>query len=1074
MRRILNYFVIAFLSLGFYRTGFAQDFRGGISGRLVDPSESVVTATEITATEQATGIVHKTKTSTAGEYNFTDLPVGAYTVTTIVPGFTPLKVTGIHIAAGSIYGLPLKLSVVGDQSSIEVDASGVSLDTETSTVTADIPGEALHDIPFHSGDFLDANSYIPGYSGSSNQGNGSINGTRSLGINYELDGTDNNDAWHNRNGSNEGGIAPISGALLPIDALDGISFQTASDSDVGRSPAGTLNTILKSGTNSLHGSGYYFLRNEALSVANPFLPLDRGTPHNRNALWGGSLGGPIVKDRTFFFTAFEAQQFSFIPIAVTTEPGTAYQAIANGLLAAHGVQANPVTSGLLKYLWPSVALSNPVAAANNYVPSGSDSYETGYSYNFLAKVDHTFNSRNSISGHWYIGEGNQTGPGNNLKEYYEVAPMHVQNYNVVYNHSFTPTLTNQLLLGASEFLQRFHDYVHNQDPSTVGFVTGSEFPGAPIVTITGFDGIGANPPSGRNSTTGHFTDNASWTVGKHQIRFGGEYRRVHTDEFNFGSSRGTLTAQSATSDPWYSDTAVIPTGGTTAVPVDANAKALADFLAGRIFSSGITLGNQERLVLLNTFAAFASDTWKLTPKLELNFGLRYEYQGAYYNSDKNLSSFVESSGVEYLGSGLSTLYPVSKTPFAPRAGFAYQAFPGIVIRGGAGLYYDTPATDNLFSSGDVQSNPGGSDPVQAIINTPYVPVVSGTNYFGSAKAKSILSIYTASQTWRSPRNYNFYLQTEKSLGSKAVFQLGYVGTEGRNLIGKVDLNPSALNPTGNTVQSTRAYATVFPTYGNITEVATNTSSNYSSLQAVIKTSQYHGLAAQAAYTWSHNLDYFTSATLIPNYYKLRQFYATADIDQTHVFTGYASYSVPHLVSGPQSLTGGWELASGFNFHSGQPFTITYPDNTGSGDGTQYANALVGGNPRAGGSRKIVTSTSPYSSGYVAYLNPTAIANSFSAPSNGTIGTERRNQIRGPGYADVDLSVIKNIKFTERTNLQLRAELNNVYDHLNLASPTASFTSSAVGRVTGTIGGGGSPGVAPGEPFNAQLVARFSF
>ena len=1085
MKTTYKSLIIAIIVIAFLRTGFGQDFRGGISGRLVDPSESVIAAAEITATEQATGIVHKTKTSTAGEYNFVDLPVGSYTVSTSVQGFNPLKVSGIPVDAGNIYGLPLKVSVVGGQTTIEVNAAAAALDTETSTVTADIPGEALHDIPFHSGDFLDANSYIPGYSGSSNQGNGSINGTRSLGINYELDGTDNNDAWHNRNGSNEGGIAPISGALLPIDALEGISFQSASDSDVGRSPAGTLNTILKSGGNTLHGSAYYFLRNEALSVANPFLPLGRGTPHNRNALWGGSFGGPIVKEKTFYFGAFEAQQFSFIPIVATTEPGIAYQNIATGLLAAHDVAANPVTTALLSYLWPSVALDNPVAAANNYTPSGSDSYETGYSYNFLAKVDHTFNDRNSISGHWYIGEGNQTGPnGGDLKEYYERATMHVQNYNFVYNHTFTPTLTNQLLLGASEFLQKFNDLVHNQDLSSVGFVDGSQFLGAPTITITGFDEIGPDPPTGRNSTTGHLTDNAAWTIGKHQIRFGGEYRRVHTDEFYYGNSRGSLTAQVATcpksnpscttADPWATDSTVIPTGGTAAVSVDSNAKALADFLAGSIFSSSITLGDQERLVLLNTVAGFASDTWKLTPKLEFNYGLRYEYQGPYYNNDGNLSSFIPSSGVTYLGSGLSSLYPVSKTPFAPRAGLAYQAFPGIVIRAGAGLYYDTPSTDNLFSSGDVESNPGGKDPVQAINNNSYVPIVSGANYFSSAKTAPNLSIYTASQSWKTPKNYNYYFQLEKSLGTSAVFQLGYVGTQGRNLIGKLDLNPSLPQTSGTTLQSSRPYAIAFPSYGKIADLATNTSSNYSSLQAVLKTSQYHGLAAQAAYTWSHNLDYFTSATLIPDYFNLKQFYATADIDQKNVFTGYASYSVPKLGPGPQYLTRGWELSSGFNFHSGQPFTITYPDNTGSGDNIQYANFISGGNPLAGSSHKVVTSTSLYSSGYVAYLSPTAITNSFSAPANGTFGTERRNQIRGPGYADIDLSAIKNIKFTERTNLQLRAELNNVYNHLNLAFPTASFTSSAVGRVAGTIGGAGAPGVAPGEPFNAQLVARFTF
>lgn len=382
--------------------------------------------------------------------------------------------------AGTVYGLPLTAQVASTDTTIQVNAAGNSLDTETSTNTTTLPGKSLQQIPFHSGDFLDANAYLPGYSGSSNQGNGSINGTRSLGINYEVDGTDNNDAWHNRNGSNEGGLGSISGALLPIDAFQEISFQAASDADVGRSPAGTLNTILKSGGNQIHGDAYYFLRHEALSVANPFLPQGYGAPENRNGLCGGSVGGPIVKDRTFYFLAFVRQQFGFLPIGSTTEPGVAYQAIANGLLAAHGVTANPVTAALLQYLWPENALSNPLATANNFQPSGSSANSTGYSNNFLAKLDHTFNARNTISGHWYIGEGNQTGQngtGGYLKQYYEVAPMHVQNFNVVYNRVLTPTLTNQLLLGASSFLQRFFDYQHDQDPSTVGFVTGSEFLG---------------------------------------------------------------------------------------------------------------------------------------------------------------------------------------------------------------------------------------------------------------------------------------------------------------------------------------------------------------------------------------------------------------------------------------------------------------------------------------------------------------------------------------------------------------------------------------------------------------------
>jgi hypothetical protein len=1067
--------LLAFIGIAFLQTAFAQAFRGGISGRLVDPTGSVISGADITATQEATGVVYKTKTSSAGEYNFADLPVGSYTVSVSVAGFNPLKVAEIPVEAASIYGLPLKASVNGEQTTIEVSASGVGLDTESSTLTADIPGAVLHDIPFHSGDFLDANAYIPGYSGSSNQGNGSINGARSLGINYQLDGTDNNDPWNNRNGSNEGGIAPISGALLPIDALEAISFQSASDSDVGRSPAGTLNTVLKSGGNTFHGSAYEFLRHDKLSVANPFLALGRGTPHNRNSLWGGSFGGPIKKDKTFVFSALEGQQFNFLPIVATTEPGTAYQAVAKGLLAAHGVAVNQVTSNLLNYLWPSIALSNPVAASNNYLPNGSDSYESGNSYNFLAKVDHTFSDKDRISGHWYIGTGNQTGPGGNLKQFYQVAPMHVQNFNIVYSHFFAPTFSNQLLLGASSFLQKFNDLVHNQDVTTTGFVTGSAFSGSPTISISGFDTIGNTQYSGRNSVTGHITDNAAWTVGKHQIRFGGEYRRVDTDEFYFGNSRGSLTVQTATSDPWNSDTTVVPVGETTAVAVDSNSKALADFLAGRISQATISLGNQERLVQINTISLFASDTWKVTPKLSLNFGVRYEYQGAFHNADGNLSSFIPASGVQYLGSGLNSLYPVSKTPFAPRAGFAYQVAPGLVIRAGGGIYYDTPSTNNFFAAGSVQSNPGGKNPVQSFTNT-YATPTSGVNYFNNATTPKYLSIFTASQKWKTPRNYNYYLQAEKSLGNKAIFQLGYVGTQGRNLIGKVDQNASGFDTVnGNTVQITRPYASAFPTYGKITELASNTSSNYNSLQAVVKSTSYHGLTGQASYTWSHNLDYFTSATLIPYYVGLKKFYGTADIDQKSVFTGYANYIIPSLNRGPKVLTSGWQLSSGFNFHAGQPFTITATDNTGSGDGLQYANVVAGGNTWANRSRTIVKSTSAYTSGYVAYLDKTAVTSSFKSPSNGTFGTERRNQLRGPGYASIDLSVVKNISLSDRSKLQLRAELNNLYNHLNLASPATSLANTnTVGRVTGTIGGAGSPGVAPGEPFNAQLVAKFTF
>src|SRR5579872_1687475 len=314
----------------------------------------------------------------------------------------------------------------------------------------------------------------PGYAGYSVGGFGSLNGTRANQMNWQIDGTDNNYFWHNIPAVNQGGVSGIAGVVMPIDAVDEFSAQTQSNAETGRSAGGTVNLTLKSGTNELHGSAYYFNRNEFYAAHSPFFvpsPQFPKPPELRNYNTGLTIGGPVIKDKSFFFVGFERQDYIFGLTGKTTEPSQAWVAQAQALLTNAGgqygtyapVPVSPLSARLLSTLWPS-SISPLSATVNNYFATVPG---TGYSYNGIAKVDHNFSAKERLSFHWFIGQGSQTQPpgaslalataSSNLGYYFEVAPLHVQNYSLVLNSLFSSKLTNQLLFGVSYFNQIFHD-----------------------------------------------------------------------------------------------------------------------------------------------------------------------------------------------------------------------------------------------------------------------------------------------------------------------------------------------------------------------------------------------------------------------------------------------------------------------------------------------------------------------------------------------------------------------------------------------------------------------------------------
>src|SRR5438477_923848 len=1060
----------------------AQTFRGAINGTVTDPSGASVTGRRVAVTNSSTGIEHSTVTTGDRQFAIQDLPVGAYKVAVSATGFPSYSIDHVEVTAGAIYTLPIKLSLGQQATAIEVSAAAVALDTTTQTQSMTLPSDVVQNVPLNGRDFTQLISIEPGFGGYNVGGFGSLNGTRPNQINWQIDGVDNNDLWHNIPAVNQGGVSGIAGIVLPVDSIEEFSAQTQSAPDTGRNPGGTVNLALKSGGSQLHGSLYYFNRNEAYSATPPFLD---NKPKMRNYQFGGSGGGPVWKNHTFAFASFEKQRFVIGIQGLATEPSTAYQNLSQQLLNYYGVANNQVTTNLLASggLWPDAAL-NAGGTPNNYASSDP---EYGYSYNGLVKIDHKINEKNTISFHWFAGQGNQVAPvGSNLLYYYEGAPIHVQNYALVWNSTFSPHLTNQLMMGVNYFNQVFYDFNNGFKLSDYGLFLSPSFDllGASNIRITGFDQTGRTPPSGRNDIAGHLNEVLSFTSGKHQFRFGGEFRQSQLQEFYHRGALGRFDFNGK-QGPWSADFAnctgfFVGNAECAAGTYDKNVLSLADFMSGKVFTSLLALGNPVRQVFVNSFNLFAQDAYQVTRKLSVNYGLRYDYVGPFHNDKKDLSTFSSSlGGLVFQGDGISNLFPQDKNNFAPRVGFAYRVKEdgNLVVRGSVGVFYDTvnlnPFLDNRPGNNGpngVESNPAGPTPVETIAMKAYVipyqsyiwPAAGQTCESGNNCANTY-AVFSVSPKFRTAYFYNYNFNVEKGLGKAALLNIGYVGSEGRKLLTLTDINQP------DPATGIRPYSSQFNSFGVINQVGSEGTSNYNSLQATLKVKEWHKTTAQFAYTWAHSLDEMSQyrGYLPQDSRNLKGDYGNSDFDARHTFTALFNYRLPtanHL----KLLANGWQASGLLSFHTGQPFNIyTGGDESGTAEGFDRPNLV--GDPFAGVSHKIVIDAS--GSKYVQWVNPAA----FASAAIGTFGNLARNKFHGPGYGAVDFSVYKDTKITERVSTQFRVEMFNLFNRANFAPPDNYTSDGAFGRVNDTIGDyNGAPGIGPGEPFNIQLALKLIF
>ncbi|MDR1726495.1 MAG: TonB-dependent receptor [Acidobacteriota bacterium] len=1049
----------------------AQTSRGDVTGRISDPSGAAASGVKVTATNANTGFTRLTVSSGTGDFSLPNLPLGPYTVEASLPGFATQKVS-VEVNLGRVVALNLRLGLeqVTDVVTVEAAAEAELLDLQSTAIVNLVPTQQVQELPMNGRQWTRLLSLSPGVSGTYGN-NPSVNGLRGTGaVNYQLDGADNNEAWNNMAAVNQGGgAAGIGGTQLPVEAIDQFSTESFGSAEVGRNAGATLNVALKSGTNQLHGSVFYFNRHEALSAQLPTVKPGSKKRETRNNQFGFSVGGPIVKDKTFFFGTFEGQKISSESASpLTTIPTDAWVAEAKQVLALAGVAVNPVTEGLLNLWIDRKGNVSNAAVSNNYRITAPSTYDT---YGYVAKVDHDFDSNNRLSLRYFAGKGDHFTTSGIYTDYFDTVPTRTNNGTAILTSVLSPRLVNSVQFAWNYYFQNYNTSSFPDVKGLYGLDTGSGVLGTPTISITGFGSIGGrNANSGRDSNTWHITDTLSWAAGAHQWKFGGEIRRTTVDVKYENNKRGSLSFDGNI-------------GGWSAYTSSSTVRALADFLAGYVSRGSLTLGPTNHDYHQNSFDLFFHDTWTATDNLTLNFGVRYTYQGVLGASDQKLTTFFDGQGLV----SVDQLYPKDWNNFAPRVGFAYTLGKDrkTVVRGGYGLYYSVIAINAMAGAGGVGHNPGGENPVYNVEpawNDPgntapgggyliraNVPVFELPTALNPAPKSSAFSV---SQDLTLPYVHQYSLNVERQLGPATGISVGYVGTRGRNLTLRRNLNKAPAGTgtgTGNVrttaeVNAARPYAgTAYA--GNllaINQVETVGRSTYNSLQVTLTQKPWRGLSGRVNYTLGHAQDNGSGdSTVITKNDYLDYDWGDSAHDVRHVFSAGLTYEIPAFT---QSRLGrGWQVNAIVTVEGGTPITVTAGRNySGTGDSSDDRAVLVG-NPY--GARNEITADGVLQRHF---LNATA----FTAPAAGQYSVTARNSLRGPAFNTIDFSLFKNTQLSEGTTLQLRFEAFNVFNNINWSNPGSSITSSTFGIATGIRDN--ANGIGVGGARNAQLAVKFLF
>jgi hypothetical protein len=1038
-------------------TGFAQRITGTIDGRLTDGSGAAIPGVEIVVTNDATQQVRETITNEAGIYSVPLLPSGTYTLRAALSGFRTEIRRGIVIEVDRNARVDIQLQVGEMTESLEVIADAPLIQVDNSALGQVIDTRRVAELPLNGREFLSLATLTPGVQPnvegsnlSSQQGSVNVNGAREEFNNFLLDGVDNNDT----------GNAQL--IIVPgVDSIQEFKVQTSNYSaEYGRSAGGLVNVTTKSGTNEVHGTVYGFLRHSSMDARNYFnAKPNPKQPFQRNQ-WGGTLGGPIVKNRTFIFGSYERTDINQSQTATSRVPPAAWRtgdfsSLTTPIidpLTGSAFPENQIPQNRINSIGRAFVNRYPApnsSGVNNLVGASTLTSEVD---NVAIRFDHQFNQNDTLSVRYAMWNQDRLEP-------FSRSPTTIPGYGIFLSTKSTSYAINETHIFNSNFINEFRfgftrliGGLYNEQRDVAEEVTRStgltgvrqtdnptsvlsDLYDVPRIIATGFNSLAAGGPHVRYDNHFTYQDNIAYTVGTHKMKFGFEAKRNRPNLFLTGFVAGEFQF-----DNRYTGNSI------------------ADMLLGY---PTVTIREQGDVADYERswhVSWYFQDDWRMNDRLTWNLGLRYEIQGAGNEKYDRKGSFDPRRGVQVLGgkspvpddiAAIMAQYPgyAVKDPdaprngfhtqyndFGPRLGFAYDAAGDgkTIIRGGAGAFYipiilnKTHAykrafpfviRNNVFASVDPR-NPNLS------LNDPFPADLISAGITAAGIAHDYVSSYM----------FQWNLNVQRELSNSMVVEVGYAGSKGNSLQRGRNVNQAVLGP--GSIISRRP----FQRYGNITVGETSANSNFHSMQIRFDRRFQQGFSLLGSYTWSKSIDDASGSGGLgetggaQNNYNLKAERGPSIFDRTHRLSIGYLLELPfgRNTTGPASyFISGWQTNGIFTSTTGQPFTPAVGgDRSLTGNGADRPNVV--------GDSKL---DNPDPS---RWINTSA----FVVPALGSYGNAGRTSLRGPGLVNMDFALFKSFALGEnREFVQFRTEIFNLTNTPGFLLPNKDAASVQFGTIS---------------------------
>jgi hypothetical protein len=1080
----------------------AQSGTSSIQGTVTDSTGAVIQGASVVLTNNSTGVVLNATSDTSGSYSFPSVQPGVYSLDISKEAFASYKVSEFKVTVGQHANESATLNVTAT-ASVVVNASGLSnlLDTQSNDLGTVIGPQSVQQLPLNGRNFLQLGLLSGATQPTSGAANGSIAQTGHPGMSINIAGNQPDYTMYVVNGLQTlGSRAGNTSLNLSVGAIDQFEVHYGFFMpDMGPNP-GIVDVVTKSGTNHIHGEAYEFVRTNQMQARNYFaltgagVPIPPG-PYHQNQ-FGFDIGGPILKERLFYFTNYEGYRQTQSALQTAHTPTAA---MFSGDFSQAGVNIydpttfNSATGKRTQFpgnIIPSQSIAPAAKALLAYYAPGSSLSTTNNvtgtpkqtlnSDQFMGRIDYSVNGRNQIfaQGNWLNSPANNPGlfPGQGI-----AYPLDTELVNLGWNWTLSSNKVNELRLGG------IRDSVYDEGLPVTGLqqklnITGTADPdGVPGINITGFTGFGTSTGLiGNLDNVYQIHDGFNWLHGNHQIKFGAEIAYLRTIQSSANANaRGVFT---------FNDTytaQISPNGSGGFTPVANTGSPFADFLLGDL-TSGQSIGMPRTHLRWTTAQPYIQDTWKISPNLTANVALSW-YGATSPNAvgiDRNLiHGFDFTAGkptFAALGQMSPSVYPMTLTNWAPRVGLSYQ--PGFlkdtVIRAGWGLYYTTQEAVNFqyaVVSQVISIN-------NAVSNTQPKPTyVLGTNAMPTvpvgqitqAQADAITGpIQYLSQTQRSPYVAQWNLDIQRTFASKYLVDVAYIGNESHHLA--LNWNPFDCSAPGSNIclDSNNPYN---PKYTYMQEVDSIGAGNYNALLVKFQRQFSNGLSILANYTWSKalaasqegsngTLNQRRSCLLACDYGP-----TTSNLPQSLVIStvwqlpvGRGRHFGTNMNSMLNLVAGGWDFDAIVTMQKGNPYTLTAPNNTAWSPGQIRVNTYCDG--RAALTNKDVRSNGHYwlkgqtvgqtESQGACYVDPAKDPINLTGPG-GTLpgraafGTTSFDSLTGPGINNWDIGTHKSFSIYREMNFTIRGEFFNAWNHAQFANPVSGVASTTFGQITST-------------------------